>query len=68
MLRAENDAVVDTLLAVAADARVVPLPGDFGRATVHGRQVLPGDDDMDGFYYCLISKQRSEERRVGKEC
>jgi 16S rRNA C967 or C1407 C5-methylase (RsmB/RsmF family) len=22
----------------------------------HGRQILPGEDGMDGFYYCLLGK------------
>ena len=57
ILRAENDDVISTLLDVHADARVLALPLTAGRATRHGRQILPGDDHMDGFYYCLLSKQ-----------
>ena len=56
VLRAENDDVVAAFLAATPAARVQPIAGAFGRATLHGRQVLPGDDDMDGFYYCLINK------------
>ena len=59
ILRAENDEVIDGFLAAQPDAQVLPLPTLAGRPTRYGRQILPGDDDMDGFYYCLISKQAS---------
>ena len=39
------------------DAHVVPVAIEVGRLTRHGRQILPGDDDMDGFYYCLLTKR-----------
>ena len=57
ILRAENDEVIDTLLGAHSDAAVLPLPTTAGHPTHHGRQMLPGEDDMDGFYYCLLSKQ-----------
>lgn len=57
ILRAENDDIIDSLLATQDDVEVLPLPTEAGRPTRHGRQMLPGDDDMDGFYYCLLSKR-----------
>ncbi len=59
ILHAENDEIIDTLLAAHDDTIVTPIPIEAGRATRHGRQILPGDDDMDGFYYCLLMKQSS---------
>jgi 16S rRNA (cytosine967-C5)-methyltransferase len=59
ILRAENDEIIDTLLEQHDDALVVPIPFEAGRPTRHGRQILPGDDDMDGFYYCLLAKRLS---------
>ncbi len=59
MLRAENDDIIDTLLAAQTDVEILPLPIVSGRPTRHGRQMLPGDDDMDGFYYCLLTKRPS---------
>jgi 16S rRNA (cytosine967-C5)-methyltransferase len=59
ILRAENDDIIDTLLAEHTDVNVLPLPLEAGHATRHGRQMLPGDDDMDGFYYCLLTKRPS---------
>lgn len=38
------------------DAIERPLPGTWGRAMPVGRQILPGEDDMDGFYYACLSK------------
>ncbi|MBK8959079.1 MAG: 16S rRNA (cytosine(967)-C(5))-methyltransferase RsmB [Proteobacteria bacterium] len=57
ILRAENDDVIDSLLSTHVDAETVPLPIEAGHATRHGRQVLPGQDSMDGFYYCLLTKR-----------
>ena len=59
ILHCENDASIDTLLEQYDDAQVLPLPVTAGRLTRHGRQILPGDDDMDGFYYCLLTKKVS---------
>ncbi|HSG65229.1 MAG TPA: 16S rRNA (cytosine(967)-C(5))-methyltransferase, partial [Gammaproteobacteria bacterium] len=56
ILRAENDDVVAGLLAHAPDAAVDSIEQTWGRATRYGRQILPGDEDMDGFYYALLRK------------
>jgi 16S rRNA (cytosine967-C5)-methyltransferase len=52
----ENDAQLDVFLKQHATARVEPIPATWGHATVHGRQILPGEDDMDGFYYACLRK------------
>jgi len=56
LLRAENEAVIDQFLAMHAEARVLPLPERFGHAAGSGRQHLPGEGGMDGFYYALLEK------------
>lgn len=56
ILPQENDAVIDAALARHPDAAVDTLRVDCGIATRHGRQLLPGEHDMDGFYYSLIGK------------
>ena len=53
----ENDHVLADFLAKHPDASGKPLPCAWGRATGHGRQVLPGQDTMDGFYYALLGKR-----------
>ena len=52
----ENDHVLAEFLAQHPDAACSPMEYAWGRATRHGRQVLPGEDTMDGFYYALLGK------------
>jgi len=47
---------VDAFLARTADAVAVPLDERFGRISGAGRQRLPGEDGMDGFFYALVRK------------
>lgn len=57
LLREENEARIAAFLSERVGAREVPLAAPWGRACLHGRQILPGEDDMDGFYYALLEKQ-----------
>lgn len=56
LLRAENEAVVAQFLAAHGDARALLLPQAFGHAAGAGRQNLPGEGGMDGFYYAMLEK------------
>ncbi len=56
ILAAENDACIAAFVAANHDAAVDRLDVPWGRATALGRQVLPGEDDMDGFFYARLSK------------
>jgi 16S rRNA (cytosine967-C5)-methyltransferase len=56
ILREENAAQVEAFLARTGDAMPDPLDARFGRDTGHGRQRLPGDDGMDGFFYARLRK------------
>jgi len=66
VLPAENDDVLDWALGglpgcVARGVDDVWIeatssPPGWGHATRHGRQILTGEDDMDGFFYALLSK------------
>jgi 16S rRNA (cytosine967-C5)-methyltransferase len=55
VLSCENNAQIQAFLAAQGDA-VCAGPTGFGRETVAGRQILPGDQDMDGFYYAVLHK------------
>lgn len=57
ILRAENDDVIARFGAETRDLSHVPLTADWGIATRFGRQILPGENDMDGFYYALLAKR-----------
>jgi 16S rRNA (cytosine967-C5)-methyltransferase len=56
-LPAENDEVIAAFLAATTDALALDIEVEWGRPTAHGRQVLPGEDDMDGFYFALLGKR-----------
>ena len=53
----ENAAPVRRFLSGTADAEALAPDVAWGRATPPGRQVLPGDAGMDGFYYALLAKR-----------
>lgn len=57
VLKIENDQQIQTFLQQHADARCLPIAADWGHAQACGRQILPGEQGMDGFYYALIYKQ-----------
>ncbi len=56
LLREENEAVLAGFLAAHDDAVVVPVPARYGHAAGGGRQNLPGEGGMDGFYYAVVEK------------
>lgn len=60
VLRQENEQVAAAFLAAQPDAAELALPPAWGRAQRRGRQILPGEADMDGFYYALIEKRTAE--------
>ncbi len=60
LLPAENAQQVDGFVARHADARVADLPIAPGTAAGKGVQLLPGIDDIDGFYYAAIEKSPTD--------
>ena len=56
ILREENQAQVEAFLARTPDARAVALDPRFGHDAGPGRQRLPGEDGMDGFFYAVLVK------------
>ncbi len=57
ILPQENAAVVERFLKGHEDALVRPIPGRWGQDQSVGRQILPGEEEMDGFYYALLAKR-----------
>jgi 16S rRNA (cytosine967-C5)-methyltransferase len=57
VLRDENERQVDAFLARRLDACARQLDAKYGRAAGAGRQRLPGEDGMDGFFYALLEKR-----------
>lgn len=56
ILRRENADQIDAFLARTPDASAEPLAETFGHAAGAGRQRLPGEDGMDGFFYARLRK------------
>jgi 16S rRNA (cytosine967-C5)-methyltransferase len=56
VLPRENDAVVRAFLSNHPEAEIRPLEVEWGEATACGRQILPGDHEMDGFFYALLAR------------
>lgn len=60
ILARENAAQVEAFLARTADAIAEPLPETFGHPAGPGRQRLPGEDGMDGFFYARLRKRDAD--------
>lgn len=56
VLRLENEQQIDGLLRSSAAVEEVTIDANWGVACRHGRQLLPGTEDSDGFYYALLKK------------
>ena len=57
ILKDENERQVAAFLQRTPNAKALPLDARFGRVSGDGRQRLPGEDGMDGFFYALLGKQ-----------
>ena len=56
ILRDENEGQVEHFLQQHADARPMPHAHMPGRALAFGRQILPGEAGMDGFYHVAVER------------
>ena len=56
VFQAENDEQITAFTNKHNDAHSIPIQANWGMATKHGRQILPGDNAMDGFYYAQLQK------------
>jgi len=56
VFKAENDEQIAAFTNKYNDANSIPIQADWGMATKFGRQILPGDKTMDGFYYAQLQK------------
>ena len=56
ILPEENNLQIEQFLKTQPDARVKAIKATWGRELSVGRQILPGEQGMDGFYYALLEK------------
>lgn len=53
----ENENQIKQFLQQQKDAEEIKISASWGHDRPHGKQILPGDDGMDGFYYALLQKK-----------
>lgn len=53
----ENELQIGSFLKRHQDATLLTLDVPWGHATPHGRQILPGENHMDGFFYSVLLRQ-----------
>lgn len=56
VLKQENEQQIADFLQRHADATEMPMPDDWGHSRPHGRQIITGEQQMDGFYYARLRK------------
>lgn len=56
VLPEENHLQIQQFLAEQPDARLQDIAADWGRPMPAGRQILPGEQEMDGFFYACLLK------------
>ena len=57
VLSLENDKIINAFLQQTSNAKVMPIDAMWGQKTMHGRQILPGQEGMDGFFYAVLKKE-----------
>ena len=57
ILPQENEQQIHDFLESHSDATAIKIEASWGITQQYGRQILPGQNGMDGFYYACIQKQ-----------
>lgn len=57
ILPEENELQIANFIEHHPDAEIIPIEAPWGHPTPHGRQIFPGENQMDGFFYSVISKK-----------
>jgi len=56
ILPVENTQQIQQFLDKTGDARLQPIERAWGQSTGAGQQIMPGEDEMDGFFYACLHK------------
>jgi len=56
VLKRENSQQIQTFLEQNAEAKEEKPAVEWGVATSHGLQIMPGEAQMDGFFYAVLRK------------
>lgn len=54
----ENEQQIAQFLKDHGDCKLISINAEWGRATPHGRQILAGEQGMDGFFYSILLKEK----------
>jgi 16S rRNA (cytosine967-C5)-methyltransferase len=57
VFKQENEDQLAWFLQHTKHAQYLPIEVDWGEQRTYGRQIFPGQNDMDGFYYALLTKR-----------
>lgn len=57
ILKQENSEIIKQFLENTPDCVLKPIDAEWGIDTGYGRQILPGQDNMDGFFYACLEKK-----------
>jgi 16S rRNA (cytosine967-C5)-methyltransferase len=57
VLAAENEQQIAHFVSEHPDCTAIHNSWSWGRFTGHGQQILPGEEDMDGFFYAVLLKK-----------
>ena len=56
VLRVENSRQIQQFIELHPDAELLETDARWGRKLEYGRQILPGEQEMDGFFYASLRK------------
>ena len=56
ILPEENEKQIANFAIAHPDCSIMPIISNWGILTEHGRQILPGEQGMDGFFYSVLTK------------
>jgi 16S rRNA (cytosine967-C5)-methyltransferase len=56
VLRVENSRQIQRFIELHPDAELLETDAKWGRKLDYGRQILPGEQEMDGFFYASLRK------------
>lgn len=56
ILKRENELQIEKFMDQHEDAEQVAMAADWGTALAYGRQIMPGEAQMDGFFYAVLRK------------
>jgi len=56
VLPQENSKQIDDFIERTPDIEVIPIEAEWGHQSGVGRQIFPGEGEMDGFFYAMLRK------------